>query len=72
MPNVLVGNPGVMAKNLGELIAYASKSGKLSYASPGNGSVQHLMVESLKSAAGVNILHVPTEGPLPPTCSAAR
>jgi len=63
MPNVLVGNPGVMAKNLGELIAYAKANpGKLSYASPGNGSVQHLMVESLKSAAGVNILHVPYRG----------
>jgi tripartite-type tricarboxylate transporter receptor subunit TctC len=63
MPNVLVGNPGVMAKNLGELIAYAKANpGKLSYASTGNGSVAHLMVESLKSAAGVNILHVPYRG----------
>jgi tripartite-type tricarboxylate transporter receptor subunit TctC len=63
VPNVLVGNSSITAKDLRELIAYAKANpGKLSYASPGNGTIQHLMGESLKSAAGVNILHVPYKG----------
>jgi len=42
-PNVLAGNPGVPAQDLRELVAYAkSNPGKLSIASPGNGTVQHL------------------------------
>jgi tripartite-type tricarboxylate transporter receptor subunit TctC len=63
VPNVLVGNPSIAAKDLRELIAYAKANpGKLSYASAGNGTIQHLIGESLKSAAGVNILHVPYKG----------
>jgi len=63
LPNVLVGNPRVAAKDLRELVAYAKVNpGKLSYASPGNGTIQHLMIESLKSTAGVNILHVSYKG----------
>lgn len=61
--SVLVGHPGVPAKDLRGLIAYAKANpGKLSYASPGNGTLQHMIGESLKSITGVNMVHVPYKG----------
>jgi len=64
VPNVLAINPkGVPAKNLKELVAYAKQNpGKLSFASSGNGSTQHLAGEMLKLSAGINIVHVPYKG----------
>jgi tripartite-type tricarboxylate transporter receptor subunit TctC len=62
-PNVLVGRADLPAKDLRELIAYAQANpGKLSYASPGNGTIQHLMGEALKVVTRSNILHVPYKG----------
>jgi tripartite-type tricarboxylate transporter receptor subunit TctC len=62
-PNVLVLNPSVSAKNVAELIALAkSKPGKLTYASSGAGSLQHIAAELFKSTAGVEIVHVPYKG----------
>jgi tripartite-type tricarboxylate transporter receptor subunit TctC len=62
--HVLVGHPSVPAANLAELIDYARKNpGKLAYASPGNGSPQHLAAELFKSlAGGLEITHVPYKG----------
>ena len=58
--NVLVVHPKVPAKTLRELIELARASpGKLSYGSGGVGSANHLAVELMKSAAKVDILHVP-------------
>jgi tripartite-type tricarboxylate transporter receptor subunit TctC len=49
-----------------ELIARAKKEpGRLNYASAGNGSGQHLYVELLKSAAHMNLTHVPYKGAAP-------
>jgi tripartite-type tricarboxylate transporter receptor subunit TctC len=46
-----------------EFIALAkSQPGKLSYASPGYGSVGHLLGEQFKLASGTDILHVPYRG----------
>ncbi len=62
-PNVLVVNPSVRAKSVAELIALAkSKPGKLTYASSGAGSLQQIAAELFKSAAGVDIVHVPFKG----------
>jgi tripartite-type tricarboxylate transporter receptor subunit TctC len=62
-PNVLVVNPAVPAKDVAELAALAkSKPGKLSYASSGAGSLQHIAAEMFKSVAGVDIVHVPYKG----------
>src|SRR5688572_26485526 len=48
------------ANNLKEFIAYAKANpGKIAYASSGVGSVFHLAGESLKVAAGIDMLHVP-------------
>ncbi len=66
VPNVLVVHPSVPAKNLAELIALAKKEpGTLNYASLGNGTAAHLGMEMLKSAAGVDITHVPYRGSAP-------
>jgi tripartite-type tricarboxylate transporter receptor subunit TctC len=62
-PNVLVVNPGLPAKNVSELAALAkARPGKLTYASSGAGSLQHIAAELFKSAAHVDIVHVPFKG----------
>jgi tripartite-type tricarboxylate transporter receptor subunit TctC len=62
-PLVLEVHPSVPAKSLQELIALAkSKPGKLTYASFGNGSAAHLAGEMFKSAAGIDLVHIPYKG----------
>ena len=62
-PYLLVVNPGVKANSLKEFIALAkSQPGKLNYASAGSGSTTHLAMEMLKSAAGIDVVHVPYNG----------
>jgi tripartite-type tricarboxylate transporter receptor subunit TctC len=62
-PNILVVNPAVPAKNLAELVAYAkARPGRLTYASSGPGSLQHIAAELFKSMAGVDLVHVPFKG----------
>jgi len=64
--NVLVVNPSVPAKTMKELIAYAKANpGKLTFASQGNGSTGHIVGEQFKSAAGIDIGHVPYRGAAP-------
>ena len=59
-PFVLLVHPSVPGKTLGELIAYAKANpGKLNYASSGVGTPPHLAGELFKSAAGLDIVHVP-------------
>jgi tripartite-type tricarboxylate transporter receptor subunit TctC len=66
VPNVLVVNAQVPAKDLAELIAYAKANpAKLNYASPGPGSGAHLAGELLKSSAGIEMVHVPFNGIAP-------
>lgn len=49
-----------------DLIAAAKAApGKLNYASAGNGSTQHLMMEMLKQRAGIDMQHVPYKGLAP-------
>ena len=63
VPNIMSIHPAVPANSMAELIALARREpGKLSYASPGHGSVGHLLGEQFKLAAGVDILHVPYRG----------
>jgi len=61
--NVLVINPAIPAKTLGEFIAYAKANpGKVSFASGGHGSSPHLAGELLKAEAKINLVHVPYKG----------
>ena len=63
VPNVMMVNPGVPAKNIKELIALAkARPGGLSYGSPGNGSTGHLSTELFKTQAGVFVTHIPYRG----------
>ena len=65
-PNVLVVHPSVQAKTVSELVAYAKANpGKLSIASAGVGTSQHLSIELLKSMTGADIVHVPYKGGAP-------
>ncbi len=62
-PQVLVVHPNVAARSIKDFVALAkSKSGQLNYASPGGGTLSQLTFELFKSAAGVNIVHVPYKG----------
>jgi tripartite-type tricarboxylate transporter receptor subunit TctC len=63
VPNIMSLNPGVPAKNMAEFIALAKRQpGKLSYATPGHGTVGHVIGEQFKLSTGTDILHVPYRG----------
>jgi tripartite-type tricarboxylate transporter receptor subunit TctC len=63
-PNVLVGRPTLAPRTLPELIA-AAKATSFTYGSVGNGSIQHLAGEMLKSSAHIDLTHVPYKGQAP-------
>jgi tripartite-type tricarboxylate transporter receptor subunit TctC len=66
LPSLLTVHPALPAKNVKELIAIArSKPGELTYASTGNGTSPHMLMEMFKSMAGINVLHVPYKGQAP-------
>lgn len=63
VPNVLVINPKLPFKNVGELITYAKENpDKLTYCSSGNGTSQHVIAELFKGSVKVKMLHVPHKG----------
>jgi tripartite-type tricarboxylate transporter receptor subunit TctC len=65
VPFALIINPTLPPKTLSEFIAYAKSNPGLAYGSAGNGSPQHLGAEMLKTAAGIDIRHVPYRGSVP-------
>jgi tripartite-type tricarboxylate transporter receptor subunit TctC len=71
IPIVFCSNPSVQAHDLAQFIAYArAHRGKLNYGSPGNGSVNHLLVENFKRVADIEIAHIPYRGSPPATLAA--
>jgi tripartite-type tricarboxylate transporter receptor subunit TctC len=63
MPSILAVNNDVPAKSFAEFVALAkAQPGKLSYASPGVGTPQHIAGELLKRQAGIDVVHVPYRG----------
>ena len=53
-------NASVPVNSIQELVTYAKKNpGKLSWGTPGVGTYGHLICETFKKEAGVDILHVP-------------
>lgn len=63
VPLVVVVNPSVGVKTLGELVALAkAKPGSLTFGSAGNGSPQHLSAEMFKAATKISLTHVPYKG----------
>jgi tripartite-type tricarboxylate transporter receptor subunit TctC len=66
VPELLVVANNVPAKSMAELLALAkAKPGQLNFASTGPGSMPHLAGELFKSAAGIDIVHVPYKGAAP-------
>jgi tripartite-type tricarboxylate transporter receptor subunit TctC len=60
---VMVVNPSFPAKTVPEFIAYAKANpGKVTMASPGNGSSPHVSGELFKMMAGIDMIHVPYRG----------
>lgn len=65
-PFMLLAHLGVPANTLKEFIALAkSKPGQLNFATPGQGSIQHLSNELLNHMAGIKMVHVPYKGGVP-------
>ncbi len=63
---VIAAHPAVPVNNIAELIDLAKRNpGKLSYATPGSGTAMHLSIELLKTATGIDLVHVPYKGGAP-------
>lgn len=62
-PQVVVARGGLPIRSMKELVAYAKANpGKLTYASSGNGSLQHVTGAMLEQQAGIEMTHVPYKG----------
>jgi tripartite-type tricarboxylate transporter receptor subunit TctC len=65
---VLTVSPALPVKNLQEFVDYARRANPpLAYASIGNGSQHHLVMEMFKARAGIDLMHVPFKGGGPAT-----
>lgn len=66
LPSMLTVHPSLPVRNVKELVALAkSRPGQMSYASTGNGTSPHMLMEMLKAMAGIDVLHVPYKGQAP-------
>jgi tripartite-type tricarboxylate transporter receptor subunit TctC len=62
-PQTLVVSPSFATKSVKDLVAAAkAKPGSINYASLGSGSTSHLTMEMFKSAAAIQLNHVPYKG----------
>jgi tripartite-type tricarboxylate transporter receptor subunit TctC len=63
VPQVVVVHPSLPAKSIRELIAVVkARPGQLTFASSGNGAINHLAGELFKLRTGTDIVHVPYKG----------
>ena len=59
-------SPRLPVASVAELVAYAKANpGKVNYGSSGPGGISHLAAELFRSAAGIDIVHVPYRGAAP-------
>jgi tripartite-type tricarboxylate transporter receptor subunit TctC len=66
LPSMLTVHPALPVKNVKELIALArSKPGQLIYASTGNGTSPHMLMEMFKWMSRTSMVHVPYKGQAP-------
>jgi tripartite-type tricarboxylate transporter receptor subunit TctC len=62
-PFVLLAHPSFSPSTMQELIAAAkARPGKIPYASSGAGTQQHLAMETVRTMAAVDLLHIPYKG----------
>jgi tripartite-type tricarboxylate transporter receptor subunit TctC len=63
VPTMFVAHPSLPVKSIKELVALAKRyPGKLNYATSGAGTVGHLAMELMTSAAGLSMVHIPYKG----------
>ena len=63
LPSLLTTHPSLPAKNVKDVIALAkARPVQIIYASTGNGTSPHMLMEMFKWMAGVNVVHVPYKG----------
>ena len=67
LPSLLMVHPSLPVKNVKELVALAkAKPATLTYASTGNGTSPHMLMEMFKwMAGGIDLVHVPYKGASP-------
>ena len=66
VPNVFIVNPASPARTMADLVKEAKQApGRLSFGSPGTGSISHLAVEMFQTTAGVKLNHIPYKGSAP-------
>ncbi len=62
-PTLLVVNPALGVTTMADFLKLSkSKPGQISYATPGGGSLPHLIGELFKQQAGIDMMHVPYKG----------
>jgi len=62
-PGVLVVNAALPVRDFGEFIKYLKANpGKVTFASPGNGTIGHMWGELFKSSTGTSMVHIPYRG----------
>jgi tripartite-type tricarboxylate transporter receptor subunit TctC len=67
-PQVLIVNPKLPVNTMEELTAYVkARAGKLNFSSAGIGTTSHLVMEMVKAAGGLDMVHVPFRGGAPAT-----
>ena len=73
-PNVLLAQRTLAVSTLKDMLALAKsrQATPLSFASVGKGSAHHLCMETLKSEAGIPLLHVPYRGVAPAVLAVTR
>ncbi len=65
-PELFVVHPSVPAQSMREMIALAkARPGQISIASTGSGGLPHLALEMLKTAAKIDVIHIPYKGAAP-------
>jgi tripartite-type tricarboxylate transporter receptor subunit TctC len=61
-PIAFVAHPSLGVRSLQDLVEHARRSGPVTYASPGVGTLGHLMAERLAQKADIRLQHIPNKG----------
>ncbi len=66
LPSMLTVHPALPAKTVNDIVKLAKTSpGQLTYASTGNGTSPHMLMEMFSAMAGIKMVHVPYKGQAP-------
>ncbi|MBO0752146.1 MAG: tripartite tricarboxylate transporter substrate binding protein [Bradyrhizobiaceae bacterium] len=61
-PNVFVAHPSLGVRSVAELITIARSGHPMNYASPGVGTLSHLLMARMAQKAGIDLRHIPYKG----------